>query len=161
MKGISPFVATVFVISFTVGAGVLLGPWIYSLTKSQAETVGGETETRLDCQYGGIRIDDDSIKCSFTGNPDLLNFTIENTGTINLYNFTCEIYLNGVVYEYGVNNSINNQTFTDSSPLRPAQKRTVAVNITDNLASANPEWIRIRVPKCPTVDDKATNTTCS
>jgi len=161
MKGISPFIATVLIISFTIGAGALLGPWIYSLTKSHADTVGGETETRLNCQYGGIRIDDESIKCSFTDTPDFLNFTIENTGTVNLYDFTCEIYLNGVIYEYGVNNSMNNQTFTSSSPLRPAQRRTVTVNITDDLASANPEWIRIRVPRCPTVDDRVTNVPCS
>ena len=106
-------------------------------------------------------MDDDSIKCDFSGDPDFLNFTLENTGTINMYNFTCEIYLNGIIYEYGINNSINNQTFTDTAPLKPGQRRTVAVNITDNLADANPEWIRIRVPKCPTVDDRSTNTTCT
>lgn len=161
MKGISPFIATVLIISFTIGAGMLLGPWIYSLTQSQAGTVGQESETRLECNYGGIRIDDDTIKCSFTGNPDFLNFTIENTGTIDLYNFTCEIYQNGVIYEYGVNNSINNQTFTSTSPLKSAQKRTVAVNITDNLPAINPEWIRIRIPRCPTVSDKSTNILCA
>jgi archaellum component FlaG (FlaF/FlaG flagellin family) len=161
MKGISAFIATVLIIAFTIGVGMLLGPWIYSLAQSQSQTIGKESETRLECNYGGIRIDDDTIKCSFTGNPDFLNFTIENTGTIDLYNFTCEIYQNGVIYEYGVSNSINNQTFTSASPLRPAQKRTVSVNITDNLNATNPEWIRIMVPKCPTVSDKSTNIICT
>lgn len=161
MKGISPFVATVLIIAFTVGVGVMIGPWIYSLTQTQAKTVGEESETRLECDYGGIRIVDDSIKCNFTGSVDTLNFMLENTGTINLYNFTCEIYLNGIIYEYGVNNSITNTSFTKDSPLGPAQRRTVAVNITDNLASANPEWIRIRVPRCPTVADKVTNVICT
>ena len=161
MKGISPFIATVLIISFTIGAAALLGPWIYSLTKSQSDVIGGETETRLDCQYGGIRIDDDSIKCDFTGSLYFLNFTLENTGTKDMYNFTCEIYLNGIIYEYGINNSINNQTFTSSTPLKPSQVRTVAVNITGDLPSANPEWIRVRVPKCPTVDDRSTDVSCS
>jgi flagellin-like protein len=161
MKGISPFIATVLIIAFTIGIGMLLGPWIYKLTQSQTQTIGKESESRLECSYGGIRIDDSTIKCSFTGNPDFLNFTIENTGTINLYNFTCEIYQNGQIYEYGVNNSINNQTFTSVSPLKPAQKRTVTVNIIDNLPAINPDWIRIMVPSCPTVSDRSTNITCT
>jgi hypothetical protein len=161
MKGISAFIATVLIIAFTIGVGMLLGPWIYNLVQSQSQTVSKESETMLDCSYGGIRIDDDSIKCDFTGDPDLLNFTIENSGTIDLYNFTCEIYQNGIIYGYSVNNSINNQIFTSTSPLKSAQKRAVRINITDNLPSANPEWIRITVPKCPTVSDKSTNVTCT
>lgn len=161
MKGISPFIATVLILSLTIGVGVLVGPWAYNLFKSQTSTVAQESETAIECKYGGIRIDDSSVKCLLSGSSDMLNFTLENTGSVDLYNFTCEIYLNGFVYEYGVNNSINNQTFTASTALKPAQKRTVAVNITDNLAAVNPEWIRIRIPRCPTVDDKVTGITCS
>lgn len=161
MKGISPFIATVLIIAFTIGAGMLLGPWIYSLTQSQSQTIGKESETRLECNYGGIRIDDDTIKCSFTGNPDFLNFTIENTGTIDLYNFTCEIKVGDNITSYNINNSLTNAPFTKDSPLRPAQRRTVIVGITDNLPAVNPEWIRIMVPKCPTVSDKSTNTICT
>jgi archaellum component FlaG (FlaF/FlaG flagellin family) len=161
MKGISAFIATVLVIAFTVGVGTLLGPWIYSTVQNQAKNVGQQSETRTDCEYGGVQIVADSVKCNFSGNPDFLNFTLKNTGNINLYNFTCEIKLNDIIYEYGVNNSISNTTFTSDAPLRPGQSKTVAINITNNLASANPDWVRIRVPRCPTVDSKVTGISCS
>jgi flagellin-like protein len=161
MKGISPFIATVLIIAFTIGIGMLLGPWIYNLTQSQSQTIGKESENRLECNYAGLRIIGDSIQCTFSGNPDFLNFTLENTGNIDLYNFTAEIKLNGIIYDYGVNNSITNTAFTQSSPLRPGQERTVAVNITDNLASANPDYVRIFTSICPTKDDKVTGVTCS
>ena len=162
MKGISPFIATVLIISFTIGAGVLLGPWIYSLTKSQAETIGGETETRLDCQYGGIRIDDECINIDFSGDPYFLNFTLENTGTVDLYDFKCEIYQDGLIYSYSVNDSRTNTIFTKDSPLGSRESRIVSVNLnTSELSSANPDWVRIIVTRCPTVSDKVTNLDCS
>ncbi len=161
MKGVSPLIAVVLTIAFTVGVAALISGWLTVFSKSSTGIVESQSTTKINCNYGGIRIVDDSMKCGFTGSSDRLNFTIENTGTINLYNFTGEIYLNGIIYSYDTYNAMTNAPLSSGSPIKPNERKTLVVNITDNLASANPDWVRIVTTLCPTVSDKSTNVTCS
>lgn len=154
----------VLTVAFTVGVAAIIGTWLTVFSKSTTDTVGEESKTKINCNYGGIRIIDDSVKCNFaTASPinDTLNFTIENTGTINLYNFTGEIYLNGIIYSYNTYNAATNAAFGSGSPIKPNERKTLVVNITADLASANPEWVRVVTTICPTISDKITNVTCT
>ena len=160
MKGISTFVATVLTIAFVATAAIIISGWLTGLTQSTTGTVGQQTQTDVDCKYAGIRIPDDTVKCTLSTSPDKLNFTIENTGNIDLYNFTAEIYFGGIVYSNTTYNYFTNDNFTSSSPLKPGEKRTIIVNM-GNLASGTPEWIRIVSARCPSVSDRVTNVTCS
>jgi len=160
MKGVSTFIAMVLTIAFVAGAAIIISGWLTGLTHKQTEIIGDETTTKTECNYAGIRILDDTVKCTFSTSPDKLNFTIENTGNIDLYNFTAEIYFGGIVYSNTTYNYFTNDNFTSSSPLKPGEKKTIIVNM-DDLASGNPEWIRIVSARCPSVSDKVTNVTCS
>lgn len=161
MKGISPFIATVLLIAFTIGIGAMMGPWISRLAQENSENVAERTKTDIDCQDGSVKIVDTSILCEFTAPYDKLNFTIQNTGGIDLYNFTCEISLGGNIYSYTINNSLTTSYFSSNNPLKPGQSKIAIVDITDNLTSANPSQIRIWSYVCPAKDDKITDITCT
>jgi flagellin-like protein len=160
MKGISPFISTILLIAITVAVAGMIGLWITTLTHTQTGIVGNKTEEDIDCRYAGIKIDDSTIQCNFAGSSDQLNFTLENTGTVDMYNFNGEIYLGGLIYSYSVYNPLTNLAFNSTYPIRPGESKTVVVNITDNLASSNPTWIRV-VSRCPTVYDTVENVGCT
>jgi len=85
MKGISPLIATVLLIAFTVATAGLLSSWLMSFTKTSSETVTQQSTTQLVCSYGGIGLS--SLKYS----NNRMNGTIENTQTISLGNITVQI----------------------------------------------------------------------
>lgn len=160
MKGISAFVATVLTIAFVAGVAIIISGWLTGLTKTQTGTVEKQSQTAVECNYAGIRIVDDTIKCSLSSSPDQLNFTIENTGQIDLYNFTVQIYLNGIVYSNTTYDPLTGDNFTSSSPLKPGERKTIVVNM-DDFTSGNLEWIRIVSARCPSVSDTVTRVTCT
>lgn len=155
MKGVSPFIASVLLIVMTVSAGALLAMWYMGLIKLQASNVGNEAEEKTTCSYGGIRILTETIRCDFSGSPpatkDYLNFTVENSGSINLYNLKMQIYIQGVSYSFDVYETATNSTFNSTYPLRPDERKTVSVNITQNAPLANPDWIRL-ITQCSGVN---------
>ena len=156
MKGISPFVAAVLLIVVVVAAGGIISMWYTSLTKQQAQYVTERTEEAVECQYGGIRILTETIKCDFSGNgtatnPEYLNFSVENSGSINLYDLKVIVYLNGISYNFPVYEALTNLTFTENYPLRPDEIKTVVANITQDLPLADADWIRL-ITNCPQVN---------
>ena len=89
MKGISPFIATVLLIAFTIVIAGVVNFWLTSFTKTTTEVISEETSTQIICQYGGILLK------SLAYNNPYLTGTTENTGSILLGNLNLEIlYLN-------------------------------------------------------------------
>jgi flagellin-like protein len=157
-KGISPFIASVLLIAFTVAVGAIVSLWINALMRSQASEVGSEADLAVKCRKAGIRILDDTIKCNFTG-TDYLNFSLENTGYIDVYNFRAYLYINGVTYSYDVLDVSANQNFTKDGPLKIGEIKTVLVNITDSFSPTTISWLKIST-QCPDVSDRVENITC-
>ena len=157
-KGISPFIASVLLIAFTVAVGTIVSLWINALMRSQASEVGSEADLAVKCKKAGIRILDDTIKCNFTG-TDYLNFSLQNTGYIDMYNFRAYLYINGVTYSYDVLDANTNQNFTKDSPLKIGEIKTVLVNITDSFSPTTISWLKIST-QCPDVNDRVENITC-
>ena len=87
-KGISPFIAVVLLIAFTLSVAAIMGGWITSFTKSTSETVEERSEERIECAYGGVALND------LVYNSTLGNITgyIENTDVIPLGNIDLEIF---------------------------------------------------------------------
>lgn len=85
MKGISPLIATVLLVAFTVGVAGIISLWLTGFTKQQTETIGSQAEVSIVCSYGGINL----RNLKFGNN--LLNGTIENTGSIALGNISLQI----------------------------------------------------------------------
>ncbi|MEM7825106.1 MAG: hypothetical protein QXO27_03995 [Candidatus Aenigmatarchaeota archaeon] len=161
MKAVSAFISLTIIIVIVVATGGIISIWLTSLTQTQTRLVENKTEEEIECRYGGIKIDEATILCDFTGIHDTLNFTVRNTGQIGLYRFTGEIYLGGVVYTYSVYNPLTNLMFNSTYPIKQGESKTVAFNITDDLSSStNPTWIKI-LTQCPTVSDRVENVDCT
>ena len=160
MKGVSAFIATILLIAFAVTVGTLVATWQTGFVRKQTDIVSKYSEEEMECSYGGIKIIESTIRCSFAGSTDYLNFTIENTGSVNLYNFSAQIYVNNVAYEYSVYQISDNATFNKGYPLKPNSRKSVWINITDNLANADAGWVRIST-RCPKIADKVDSVDCT
>ena len=160
MKGISSFVATILLIAFAVAVGGVISVWQMGFVQKQTDTVSKYSGQEIECSYGGIKIIESIIRCSFSGSTDYLNFTIENSGSVNLYNFSTQIYVSNTVYEYSVFQISDNATFNSSYPLKPNSRKSVWVNITDSLPNADAGWIRISTI-CPKISDKVDSVDCT
>jgi flagellin-like protein len=87
-KGISPIVATVLLIAFTVGVAGILSVWITGFTQTTTETVDKKSTTELTCVYGGIALSTLRFN-STTGN---ISSNIENSGQISIGSITFQVF---------------------------------------------------------------------
>jgi flagellin-like protein len=92
MKGISPLVATVLLIAFTVAVAGVVSMWVTSFTKSTTTIAERQSRERINCTYGSIALSNVNY-CSTTGylSGRLANNGIVTLGSIRLQ----EIYENG------------------------------------------------------------------
>ncbi|OYT42108.1 MAG: hypothetical protein B6U78_02065 [Candidatus Aenigmarchaeota archaeon ex4484_224] len=56
MKGISPLIAAVLLIAFTVAVGGIIATWLTSFSKTTTGAAGGQTKTLLGCSGAYIEI---------------------------------------------------------------------------------------------------------
>lgn len=87
-KGISPFMAVVLLVAFTLAVAGIFSGWITSFSRSTTETVQERSEERIECAYGGVALNDltyNTTSGNLTGN-------IENTDIIPLGNVDLEIF---------------------------------------------------------------------
>ena len=150
MKGISPFISAVLLIIIVVSVAIVAMLWYTGMIRTQSALVGNKTSQQTECRWGGIRIQVESIKCDFSGSKDYLNFSLENSGSIPLYDFKAQVDVGGVVHTYNLYEVGTNSSFTSGYPLKPNEIKSVWVNITDNLPTADADWIRV-VTQCPGV----------
>jgi len=87
IKGISPLVATVLLIAFTIAIATILSLWLTSFTRQTSETVEKEAEKQIICSRGGISLSN----LRFNSTINYLSGRIENTGTISLGNISMQI----------------------------------------------------------------------
>lgn len=85
MKGISPLIATVLLIAFTVAVGGLISIWLTGFTQTQTQAVGGQASTSITCSNGGLSLSSVGYCNSY------LSAKITNTGTISLGNISLTI----------------------------------------------------------------------
>src|SRR3989304_1081203 len=87
VKGISPLVATVLLIAFTVAVGGLLSVWLTGFSTQTTDIIKQQSNTQLTCSYGGISVD--TLKYSSAAGS--LAGNVRNTGLIGLGNFTLQV----------------------------------------------------------------------
>ena len=96
LKGISPLVATVLLIAFTVAVGGIVSVWILGFSRTQTSLVGKEAKESIICSYASIALSDVSY-CSTTST---LSGKIENTGSVVIGDIKLSIILtNGTILE--------------------------------------------------------------
>ena len=88
MKAISPFVAAILLIAFTVGVGSIMAVWLPTLINTQTQAVSSTGNKAAQCASTTITIKE----VKYTSGSNLVNVTIEvTTGQQPLRNVTITV----------------------------------------------------------------------
>ncbi len=133
MKGISPLIATVLLIAFTVAVAGILSTWLTSFTKGSADTVKKESDTQLSCSFGGVSFS--TVKyCA-----ERISGIVENTGSVGVGNLSIQIlYSNGTTVRFNLNTTLEP---------RESQQFNLSANSNYNIVRA--------ITNCSSVFDEA------
>jgi archaellum component FlaG (FlaF/FlaG flagellin family) len=147
--GVSELISVVTLVVIVLAIGAFVAPWALSLVRSSANTTGTNVDTELLCQNVAYDFDNsygtNGLVWNLTASNSTLSAKVVNTGTVNLYNFTFDITINGsYIYEVGVNTSSQK---TASSPLKPGQAAILVMNITQDYNNTLTN-VRIRNAVC-------------
>lgn len=114
VKGISPLVATVLLIAFTVVAASFISFWLIPFLTKISESTTNQTDIQLKCSKGGISLFDLNYNLS----SSYLSGKIENTGSISLGILFFEIiYTNSTIERKGLCYSEGEVIVCDNSNL--------------------------------------------
>jgi len=79
MKGISPLLASVLLIAFTLAVATIVGSWLTTMTKTTSETVGAGMAAQANCSKSLLDIVD--VSCHSNTN---VTVAVQNAGSITL-----------------------------------------------------------------------------
>ncbi|MBI2084665.1 MAG: hypothetical protein HYT70_03595 [Candidatus Aenigmarchaeota archaeon] len=140
MKGLSPLVATVLLIAFTVGIGGLISVWLSGFTQTSTGIVRKEGEHQVICSNGAL----DISNLRYCNNN--ISGIIKNNGRITLGNITVQIvFLNSSQVSFALNDTSGNYLV-----LKPSQLGTF--NQTIGGTNYDKIWI---YSNCSAVTDQA------
>lgn len=147
LKGISPLIASVLLIAFTIAVAGIISTWVITFSRTQTERVGREAEREVYCAWGGIQLYDLKY-CSTTSS---LSGKIENTGNILLGKIKINIALiNGTILNYPLCKVDNEVISCITSNLTLDPSDIVSFNLT---SSSNYDFVRVST-NCTNVDDR-------
>lgn len=131
-RGISPLVATVMLIAFTVAVAGIVSIWITTFTKTSTTSVGEHSERELYCSYAGISMS--SLRyCTTNGR---LSGIVENTNLVDLGNITLQI-----IYQNATSQKIylsqNGSARSDASTMSLTPREQAAFNVSDVSSNYN------------------------
>jgi len=154
MKGVSPLIATVLLIAFTVAAAGIISGWLQGFTRSTTNTVTSQSQNELICSYAGISLS--SLKYSATDFS--LSGKIENTGKVGIGGITMQIFFNNGSGSNNLPLCTNGTVFScTSANLSLIPREMAAFNISSgSTALASIDKIRI-FSNCSTVYDSASS----
>lgn len=136
-KGVSPLVATVLLIAFTVAVAGVVSTWLTGFTTTSTTTIGETATTELICSYGHVAVSD-LIYCS-----NRIAGVITNTGSITLGNITLqELFTNQTTSTFYLCKSGNSVvTCSGASNLTLGARESTAFNIT--IGNSNYGTLRV------------------
>lgn len=95
-KAISPMIAVVLLIAFTVSVGGILSVWLSSLATTQTTTISSGTEKQVKCAASALKVAE--VRYPSGTSRGYVNVSvIYNSGTETLSNITVEISGRGAV----------------------------------------------------------------
>jgi flagellin-like protein len=136
MKGVSPLISTVVLISIIFTLAAIIGPWVFDITLEAENQTSHDVDKQLICQqmsydfvmdYGS-----DGIEYDFSGSNDYFRAQIKNYGTVNAYGFTFEFMLDNFYIKRFPATFETQKTKDDS--LRPSESAVIEANITEDLS---------------------------
>jgi flagellin-like protein len=142
-KAISPMVATVLLIAFTVAVGGVVSVWLQTFSRTTTGEVSEQTESEIYCSYAGISMSNLEYCSSY------LFGRLENTKFKAIGNITVQI-----IYTNATTQTIrlcNNGSSCPSSlmSLEPGELKTFNISID----SSSYDTIRVYT-NCSNVDDE-------
>ncbi len=145
MKGISPIIAVVILIGFTLTIGVLVSSWITQLSTQQTT----ESETTLsECK--GLMYSFSKLDVTYTTSDHILTIKVTNIGTKDIYGFSVEVA--NSTYIAGDVPIVQNVLETD--PLRPQGSAYIKADLTNYLEMGKLEYVKVLNSVCPTYSFK-------
>jgi len=141
-KGISPLIATVLLIAFTLSIAGLLGGWLTSLTKTETETIEAGAKRTINCT--GALLDIVSVICSSSSQQ--LRIAINNLGQEELYDFSIFASVNNTFY------SNSTGGLNSTSTLRTGEQYILVYGCSNTVyCAANATVMKVRVTpgNCP------------
>jgi len=131
MKGLSPMIAIVFIIGFTVAVAAIVSIWLTTLTKTHTSIVEEQTEKQIRCMGSSLIIKEVKYNSSLTGICSVNVTVAYETGTETLANMTAEISAKGTTVRSTSTALVSpgeSRAFTNSSAICPPEYvRAVAI----------------------------------
>jgi flagellin-like protein len=143
MKGISPLIASVLLIAFTVAVGGILSIWLVGFTTTNTNIISEQTTDELECSYAAVSIRNlryNTTSSNITG-------MVENTKWRTIGNVSILIlYKNQTSYKLRLNDTAGNRLTLDP-------RDTYSFSIT---TASNYDKIRV-MTNCSSVYDEASS----
>lgn len=137
-KGISPLIAAVLLIAFTMAVAAILTAWVTSFTQRTTEDVGNSSEELVSCSFAGLSIYD----AIYDG--ENVTVSLANTGTKDLTNVSVVVFLDG---------GESSQEWVDSLDSGNVKSETLS---TSAESASEVSRVRIASRECPEVTDETT-----
>lgn len=134
-KGVSPLIAAVLLIAFTMAVAAILTAWVTTFTQEQTDQLGNQSSQQIDCSFAQVNIFSEDYDSNW------VNISVENNGQEELGNLSVTA-LDGS----SVLGTDYIEDFTSGS-IRGAQV---------NTSGTEADTVRVAAESCPTVTDSAT-----
>ncbi len=136
-KGLSPLIATVILVAFTMAVAAILIVWITDFTRGRTAEVSDRGEKQILCSYSTLEINKGGV--SIVGS--WMNITVDYVSGSEKLNITGFTVRDKSGYSY-INNTVLTNTSSEFN-LAPGSKREFRnYNLTGSLSST---WDEVRV----------------
>ncbi len=144
MKGVSPMIAVVLLIAFTVAIGGIISLWLTSLTSTTTSSVSSSAEKQIKCASSTMTIKEVRYSTAST----IVNVTVAHeTGTEKLYNLSIDVTGGGATSSNMTTAATGSRTTyfnTTADPFEQGESASVSINTVIGGATVPPEYIRAR-----------------
>lgn len=138
LKGVDPIVSTVMLVALVFLLGSIITVWTVDITRNVTNTTQDVTMSRVECQYAAYDFVYDfatkGVNYSFTGADDYIQVLLQNTGTVNVYNFSIQaaVSSSGIleIHDLEVNSTTQK---TQASPLKPGQRALLTAVVSEDI----------------------------
>lgn len=107
-KAISPLIASVLLIAFTITVATIIASWVTTFTTGQTELTEEKAKQRITCAFGSLNIEE----AKYNNTETKLFLRIENTqGDMDLSNITFNVIMkNASTFFYHTTCNCNDET---------------------------------------------------
>lgn len=140
-KGISPLIATVLLIAFTMAAAAIVFGWGTGFINAIFNPISDKGPKTVQCIGANLDVRKADVSYNFSGASSTVNVTASNSGSQDLYNFSLGIITNSGAYTFNPTNQYN-----ETSPLKiGTTTRLITVNSSSGAPSSGETFTKLRI----------------